>query len=270
MNALYPPRTAHSWDSVGLIVGDPEAPVNRVHFAVDPTVDVVVEAIEAGADLLVTHHPLMLRGVNSVALTSAKGEVVHRAIRGGLALFNAHTNADDARPGVSDALARTVGLDDLRPLSPATDEGTGTGRIGTLPESRTLEAFAMLVAEALPFTPQGIRVAGDLQEPVRTVAVCGGSGDSLFEQVRAAGVDVYLTADLRHHPALEERELSRGDRPFLIDAAHWATEWPWLHGAASRVQGTLMEQGASVEVCVSELRTDPWTLRLPSSGGLVR
>ena len=83
-------------------------------------------------------------------------------------------------------------------------------------------------------------------------------------------MDVYLTADLRHHPTSEAREEARGGKPFLIDVSHWASEWPWLHGVASRVQTELHERGFSVEARVSELRTDPWTLRLPSSGGIVR
>src|SRR5690606_862417 len=105
----------------------------------------------------------------------------------------------------------------------------GTGRIGRLPEAMTLRAFAELVARILPATAQGIRVGGDLDAEVRTVAVCGGSGDSLLARVRSLGADVYLTADLRHHPASEHLA---GGRPFLVDATHWASEWPWLPRAA--------------------------------------
>ncbi|HVM28112.1 MAG TPA: Nif3-like dinuclear metal center hexameric protein [Mycobacteriales bacterium] len=115
---LYPPAWASSWDAVGLVCGDPDAPVRRVHFAVDPVEAVVEEAVGLGADLLVTHHPLYLRGTTSVAATDPKGRVVHRLIGAGCGLLVAHTNADVADPGVSDALARAVGLRDLRPLQP--------------------------------------------------------------------------------------------------------------------------------------------------------
>jgi dinuclear metal center YbgI/SA1388 family protein len=118
LEALYPPALAADWDSVGLVCGDPTARVTRVLFAIDPVEVVVDEAERMRADLLVTHHPLYLRGTSSVAATSAKGRVVHRLIRAGIGLHVAHTNADHAKPGVSDALAGALGLVDTRPLDP--------------------------------------------------------------------------------------------------------------------------------------------------------
>ena len=118
LDELYPPSWAESWDAVGLVVGDPDALVRRVLFAVDPVDVVVAEAAERGADLLVTHHPLYLRGTTSVAATNPKGRVVHRLVSGPCGRFVAHTNADVASPGVSDALADAVGLLDTRPLQP--------------------------------------------------------------------------------------------------------------------------------------------------------
>jgi dinuclear metal center YbgI/SA1388 family protein len=118
MDELYPPAWAAPWDAVGLVCGDPDAEVRRVHLAVDPVEAVVAEALDVGADLLVTHHPLYLRGTTSVAATNPKGRVVHRLIGAGCGLLVAHTNADVADPGVSDALAAAVGLRDTRPLQP--------------------------------------------------------------------------------------------------------------------------------------------------------
>lgn len=114
----YPPAWSESWDAVGLTCGDPEATVERVLLAVDPAPAVVAEAIDWGADLLLTHHPLLLRGVNSVAASNPKGRVVHDLVRHGVALLSAHTNADSARPGVSDALADALGMVDVEPLVP--------------------------------------------------------------------------------------------------------------------------------------------------------
>lgn len=118
LDASYPPTLAAAWDSVGLACGDPADAVRRVLFAVDPVESVVDEAIALGVQLLVTHHPLYLRGTSSVAADSAKGRVVHRLIKAGIGLHVAHTNADHARPGVSDALAGALGLSDLRPIDP--------------------------------------------------------------------------------------------------------------------------------------------------------
>lgn len=118
VEARYPPSWAEPWDAVGLTCGDPDAPVRRVLLAVDPVAAVVDEALAFEADLLLTHHPLLLRGVHSVAAGTPKGRAVHRLVRGGVALLTAHTNADVASPGVSDALAAALGLVDLSPLEP--------------------------------------------------------------------------------------------------------------------------------------------------------
>lgn len=258
IESLYDPAWAESWDAVGLVCGDPDAPVRRVLFAVDPVWAVVEEALDWRADLIVTHHPLYLRGTTSVAATTAKGRVVHTLIRNDIALYTAHTNADVADPGVSDALARAVGLTgDLVPLSPSPDNPRrGLGRIGTLPTPLPLGEFAARAAAGLPRTAWGLRVAGDPDRPVRKVAVSGGAGDSLLGTARAAGVDVFLTADLRHHPASEFMEAGG---PALIDAAHWATEWPWLDDAATRIASGLRARGITVETRLSETVTDAWT-----------
>jgi dinuclear metal center YbgI/SA1388 family protein len=250
----YDPAWAESWDAVGLVCGAPEAEVGRVLFAVDPVAEVVDEALAWGAGLIVTHHPLLLRPVHGVPATTPKGRIVHRLITGGVALFTAHTNADVAAPGVSDALARAVGLTGpLRPLSPSADDPhRGHGRVGELPAPLTLREFTAGAAKGLPVTAAGLRVAGDPESLVRTVAVCGGAGDSLLGAARAAGADVYLTADLRHHPASEFREEGA---TALVDAAHWATEWPWLDDAARLLRDT------SVETRISTAVTDAWTFR---------
>lgn len=382
LEAHYPPDAAESWDAVGTVCGDPRQPVERVMFAVDPTAEVVEEAVSWGADLLVTHHPLLLRAVHSVAATTFKGAIVHRLVRAGVALHVAHTNADAARRGVADALAAAVGLGDVRPLvaapaepldqlvvlvpEPSTeavidalaaagagalgeysrcawtvagegtftpseraeptigspgrrehvresrvemvaprrlrrdvlaalraahpyeepafqvlelagwDGATGLGRVGRLPAPMTLRAFAEIVARVLPSTEQGVRVAGDLEAEVSLVAVLGGSGDSLFDAVRASGADVYLTSDLRHHPVSELRERAEFEAlsgmrpratPYLVDVPHFASEWPWLDGAARDLRAALARGGTTVETRVSTRRTDPWTARLASSEG---
>jgi putative NIF3 family GTP cyclohydrolase 1 type 2 len=142
--------------------------------------------------------------------------------------------------------------------------------VGSLPAPTTLREFAMLVAEALPGTTQGVRVAGDPAAQIQRVAVCGGSGDRLFDAVRSSGADVFVTADLRHHPVCDVRDAAGDGPPYLIDVAHWASEWPWLAGVANRVAGAMDTAGSPVEVHVSARSTDPWTFRVPSPGGVVR
>jgi dinuclear metal center YbgI/SA1388 family protein len=256
LDARYDPALAESWDAVGLVCGDPDEPVERVLFAVDPTSAVVDEVIETGAELLVTHHPLLLTPVHGVPADDPKGRLVHRLIRAGAALFVAHTNADRAREhGVNDALAAVLGLPDAVPLQPSdADPRAGLGRVGDLPSPMSLREFAAHAAAVLPATVGGVRASGEPNRMVRRVAVCGGSGGSLADAAAAAGADVFLTSDLKHHPVSDAAEVPG---PALVDVAHFATEWPWLPVAAEVLRTDLSGQ---VEVAVSRLRTDPWTL----------
>ncbi|SOE02955.1 Nif3-like dinuclear metal center hexameric protein [Blastococcus haudaquaticus] len=255
LDARYDPALAEGWDAVGLVCGDPDEPVDRVLFAVDPTTAVVDEVVGTGAQLLVTHHPLLLTPVHAVPADDPRGGLVHRLIRARAALFVAHTNADRAPDvGVNAALADALGLTGAVPLEQAgTDPRAGLGRVGDLPEPMSLRAFAERVAVALPATVGGVRSSGEPGRVVRRVAVCGGSGGSLLAAAAAAGADVLLTSDLKHHPASEAAEV---DGPALVDVAHYASEWPWLPVAAGRLSADL---AGRVEVAVSRLRTDPWT-----------
>lgn len=261
LNELYPEATAESWDAVGLTVGDPAARVTTVLAAVDIDPIVVEEAIETGAGLILTHHPLFLSGTTTVAASTPKGRMVHDLILAGVGLYNAHTNADIAPTGVNDCLAELLGLADTRPLVPSTHPlahpGSGLGRVGTLPEPLPLSDFARLVAHVLPATEHGVRVTGAADRQIRTVAVCGGSGDSVLGAAHDSGADAYLTADLRHHRASEASHLVGA--PALVDVAHFASEWPWLPTIAA-----LLRQRFGLTVHVSTLNTDPWTSRLAS------
>ena len=262
LEQTFPVDSAQSWDRVGLVTGDPDQPVRRIHAAVDPTLAVIEEARDAGADLLVTHHPLLLRGVHSVATTSAKGAAVTSLVVGDVALYVAHTNADVADPGVNTALARACGLTETEPLS--IEEGRPMGRVGDLDAPVSLADFATRLAGALPSAPAGIRVAGPADGQVRRVALLGGAGDGLLDAAAAAGADVYVTSDLRHHPVLEAREeaAARGGTPFVVDAGHWATESLWLQEMLDRLGESLAAAGHDVmglESHVSTICTDPWS-----------
>jgi dinuclear metal center YbgI/SA1388 family protein len=265
---LWPESLAEDWDEVGLVAGHPGAEVHRVMFAVDPTTDVIEEAIDFGAELLITHHPLLLKGVTSVAANTAKGKAVHRLIESGTALMTVHTNGDSAVGGVSDVLADALGLQNVAPLTPAANglPEEGIGRVGDLEEVLTLGDFAARVFGILPSVAGGVRVSGDRDGLIRRVAVCGGAGDSLFGEVRASNADVYVTADLRHHPASEAREAAVNDRPYLIDVSHFASEWLWLPAAAEALGNVLTDQGHDVEIRVSTTNSDPWDFILTPGG----
>lgn len=264
---LWPLRLAESWDVNGLSVGEPHAVVRRILVAVDPMDAVIDEAEALHADMLVTHHPLLLRPVNTVASSTLKGGAITRLIRSGIAHYNAHTNADSALGGVSDALIDLFDVSEVEPLVPVGTDlpGVGLGRVGILDHPTSVRQIARTLADSLPATVTGVRVAGDPQAPVHRLAVLAGAGDSLFDEVRAHGADCYVTSDLRHHPATEARDTAhRTDgTPHLVDVSHWAAESLWLDRARTAITAACTANGWDhVEVVLSRERTDPWTERI--------
>jgi dinuclear metal center YbgI/SA1388 family protein len=252
MEKRYPSASAELWDAVGLVTGNPNNDVDTVLFTVDPTEVVLDQAKELGAQMIVAHHPLILKGVSSVAESTRKGQIISHLIKADIALFTIHTNADVATPGVSDALAKTLGVEVDGPI----EQVTMLGRMGNLPRAMTLADFAAQVLDALPKTSRGINVAGDLACRISRVAVCGGAGDSLLELVGKLDADVYVTSDLRYH-LTEEFVNSTGKA--LIDISHWAGEWTWLDQAAKLLSQDL---GGTLKTHVSGIVTDPWTLSI--------
>ncbi len=258
---LWPTAFAEAWDAPGLLSGAPDDEVSRVLLAVDAVSATVDQAVGTGADVLLVHHPLLLRGVTSVAETTYKGALLAKLIRSRCALIASHTNADIVDDGTSSVLAGRLGLLDQQPIEAGVRPGTGIGRVGRLAEPTTLGRLALELGEILPATGTGVRVSGEFEQPVSTVALCGGAGDSLLAHPLVRGADVYITSDLRHHPASESREqslLGGGSGgvagPALVDVSHWASEWLWLETAAAQLAEALPE----VEFVVSDLRTDPW------------
>ncbi|MDY6052176.1 MAG: Nif3-like dinuclear metal center hexameric protein [Rothia sp. (in: high G+C Gram-positive bacteria)] len=264
---LFPPAIAEKWDAVGLVLGRSDAPVTTVGFAVDATVATAQEAAQKGAGLLITHHPLLLRGASFLPDTDYKGEIVHTLIEASCGLLGAHTNVDSAPHGTNDAFMDKLGITDTEILSgeetreiEGADARVGIGRIGSLPAPISLKELAEKIADFIPATAGGLRIAGRPNQKVQKIALCTGAGDSLFDQVRTAKADVYITADLRHHPASEAREqaLISGGTPALIDCSHFASEWLWMDGVARHLTEKLEERGFTIDTYVSTLNTDPW------------
>lgn len=252
---LWPVAGAEAWDAIGLLAGDPHATLDHVHVCVDAVPDTADEAVALGAGMLLAHHPLLLRGVTSVAEDRFKGAVVSRLIRGDCALYAAHTNADVVKTGTSAVLAQLLGLTKTRPIAQSEGDSAGIGRIGTLAEPTTLGRLARTLADVLPATASGVRVSGEYDAPISSVALCAGAGDSYLDEPLVQSADVYISSDLRHHPASAFRETAKlSGGPALIDVSHWASEWLWLDTAASELREAL----PGVTVTVSELRTDPW------------
>ena len=252
----WPLSGAEEWDAPGLIAGNSSQRISRVLLSVDVTDEIITEAIDGEFDLILAHHPYLLRGVKTLSESKAKGASLSRAIRAGVGVYAAHTNADVVSSGVSHVMAEALGVANSVPLLPTTEKTVGHGRIGNLVAPVKLGDFARAISKVLPSTATGIRVAGDFEQLVQKVAVCGGAGDSFIEAAVSAGADVYVTSDLRHHPVQDAREqaLLDGGTPALVDVSHWASEWLWLEVAARE----LAEEFSSIQFVVSHIRTDPW------------
>ena len=252
--SLWPISGAEEWDRPGLTTGGANQQISKVLLCVDVTREVLAEAKATSCDLVISHHPLLLKGVNFLSEDQLKGELVAFAVRNSIALYSAHTNADIVVGGVSDVLAQTLGLTSSVPLV-ETGAGIGHGRIGKLKVTQKLSEFAKFVALQLPETNAPVRVAGDLDLVIDTVAVVGGAGDSFIPAAAASGAQVLVTSDLRHHVTLDA--VSDPSAPLaLIDVSHYAAESLWLEPTRK----VLAEAFPRVSFTVSQVSTDPWTM----------
>ena len=211
-----PAELRQSWDNVGLLVGDPAAPADKVLVALDITRDVVEEAVEEGCSLIVAHHPVMncaWHPVQTVRPDSEQGWILTSLIQNRISAICMHTNLDSAEGGVNDVLASALGLADIEPLG-----DDGIGRVGTLPEEMELSAFAAFVKERLG--ANGVRYAACGEKKIRRVAVGGGACGEYAGQAAQLGCDAFVTADLKYHDFQNAAALGL----HLLDAGHFPTE----------------------------------------------
>ena len=203
------------WDNSGLCVGSPEAPVSSVLFGLDCTPELVDEAIECGADMIVTHHPLIFSGLKKISPDDMIGEAVFKAIKAGISIYAAHTNADKVLAGVSGAMAAKLGLKNVEILSDE-GEGTGLGVVGEFPEALTAEQALELVKER--FSLKMIKTSKPVEGKITKVAMCGGSGGSLIGAAKASGAQLYLSGDISYHNFFTPEGF------MLMDIGHYESE----------------------------------------------
>ncbi|MEY4409609.1 MAG: hypothetical protein RLZ99_82 [Actinomycetota bacterium] len=250
-DSLWPLADQEEWDRAGLMLGSPSQQVGKVLLCVDVTSEILDEADALGCNLILSHHPMFMRGAFELSESGLKGALTAQAIRSGIAVFAAHTNADFQIGGVTRSLATKLGLVNLTPFAASNSHVI----IGDVPAQSLLD-FGRMTAKALPAVAAGVKVSGDPGREVSKVAVLAGAGDGYLSAVLDSGVDLYVTSDLRHHPAQDFSQQSKlNGGPALMDIAHWAAEWVWLDAAKSQLERLIPE----VEFVVSEINTDPWT-----------
>ena len=203
------------WDNSGLCVGSPEDEVTSVLMALDCTPELVDEAVACGADMIVTHHPLIFSGLKKVSPDDMTGLAVIKAVKAGIAVYSAHTNADKVLEGVSGAMAARLGLENVRVLA---DEGNGTGLgvVGDFSCPLTSEQALTLVKER--FALKVLKASRPIEGLISRVALCGGSGGSLIGAARREGAQLYVSGDISYHNFFTQEGF------MLMDIGHYESE----------------------------------------------
>lgn len=238
INARAPFETQDSYDNSGLLLGDPEAVVTGVHVAMDVSQRVLDEAEAAGANLIITHHPIMFSAIRRIVATGYESRLIMRMIRSGMSLIAAHTNLDQASGGVNDALAQAIGLQEIT--------GEGYVRVGKLPSPMTGAELADHVSAALKTV---VRPMGNIDAPITCVGVGSGGGSDSWRAAHALGAQAFLTGEMKHHHALEAADLGM----LCLEAGHHATEEPGIFALADALQNELNAVQCNVHVSKSQL-----------------
>ena len=215
----YPLHYQEDFDNCGVQCGDKEQEITGVLICFEMSDETIDEAIRRNANLVISHHPLILRkGIFKIEPTNRVGRIICKALENRMVLYSMHTNLDSAVGGVNDTFADKLGLQNVQVLSTIEGEtNVGLGRIGDLPEALPAKVFLLRLKETLGL--QVIRYYGNIDGVVRRVAVLGGGGSSFIGQALAAGADVYVTGDVKYH------DFHSADRKMLIaDIGHFESE----------------------------------------------
>ena len=226
MNRIAPKHLAEEWDNTGLLVGNPKQAVSKILVCLDLSDDTISQAIKAGAKMIISHHPMIFRPIKSIRTDLPLGKKICSLIKYDIACFAAHTNLDSAEGGVNDVLAEKIGLVDVKPF----DEETSLGRIGRLEVEMTAEEFAFHVKKSLNADNVRIINAGDFK--VKKVGLCSGAGSEFISKAKFFGADAFVTGDVKYH----EAQSAVDNKIHVIDAGHFATEFPIVHVLAEKLK----------------------------------
>lgn len=240
LELIAPKATQEGWDNSGFLVGDPNNTVTSVMIGLDCTPELVDEAVERGANLIITHHPLIFRGVKSILPDNNVGKIITSLIKNSITLYAAHTNLDKAECGVSRLMADRLGLTECRILSPE-----GFGLVGELGKPMDSREFIAMVKEL--FGVSSLRCSRPLDTPVSRVAVCGGAGRDFIGNAMEASAQAYITGDIGYHNFYTE------DGFMLLDIGHYESEVE----VVNFIKNVVSENFANFAVYVTEKNNNP-------------
>ncbi len=258
LEELAPASLAEDWDNPGLQVGQRSQIIQKIMIALDPTLANLKTAHRRRAQLLLTHHPLIFTPLTHFDMETFPVNVIFKAMRDGISIVAAHTNLDVSQGGINDMLAQIFELQDATPLQKRGDSNTdkvGLGRIGLLPEAKSLDEMGETVKEKLG--SQAVKIVGKGDRLISRVAVVGGSGGSLVSFAAEAGADLLITGDVGHHHSLEAESTGLA----LIDGGHFHTEKAALSLFADQLGKILIKKDWEATVEFLQDERDPMRYR---------
>ncbi|MBU1343117.1 MAG: Nif3-like dinuclear metal center hexameric protein [Proteobacteria bacterium] len=260
LNTIAPFNIAEDWDNSGLQAGNLNWEVKKVMIGLDVSMPLMIAAKEWNSDLVLTHHPLMIRPEKSIDFDKMPGSAIEISAKQKISIISAHTNLDKANDGLNDYFAAKIGLKKVKiffidnsSLMP-TDEMIGIGRIGVLESPMVLKQFVHQIKENLNLSY--LRVTGDMQLPVSKIAVCTGSGGSFLDVFLKSDADVYITGDIKYHEARLVEEYSKG----LIDVGHFGSEHMAIDLLSGKLSQAIQSAGLKIKIKSFNKEKDPFTI----------
>ncbi|MDY0219778.1 MAG: Nif3-like dinuclear metal center hexameric protein [Desulfobacterium sp.] len=258
IDQMAPFALAETWDNSGLQIGDRQWPCSKILVALDVTPAVMAEAVSWGADLVLTHHPLIMSPLASIDFSSIPGSIISLCACHRISVVSAHTNLDKANPGLNDYFVQKIGLVSVGSLEPLIPEKqtpfAGTGRVLTLKDPCTFRTLSEQVRSSLNVS--GVRCVGGLDMMVERVAVCTGSGGSLVKTFLESGADVFITGDVKYHEARDAEQAGVG----LLDVGHFASERMVVDLFCERLTQWAQTSEVEVKVRVFDGESDPFRI----------
>lgn len=259
MEGIAPAHLAEEWDNCGLQIGSMDWPVKKIWVALDPLLNVIEEAGQNDVDMVVTHHPLIFKGLKRIDLDAAEGKIIASALSSHTAVYAAHTNLDSAADGVNEILSRLIGLRNATPLvAPGfngemhlSSQSEGLGRIGDFKSPISVNQLAQHIKKQLAI--DHVKVAGGLDKQIRRAAVCSGSGSSLIPTFLETDADVYISGDLRYHDARTVEDAGR----VFIDIGHFASEHIMIEPLVKSLTAAVHELALDVQIEPCLIEQDP-------------
>jgi dinuclear metal center YbgI/SA1388 family protein len=245
----FPLENQEGWDNSGLqILFDEFQTVKKIFFCVNPSLKNIDDAIEQKANFVFTHHPFIFNGIKQISNENIQGQIIKKLLKNKITLYSAHTSADVAdKFGVSSTMLKALGVKNFKTI----DLETGIGKYGLLEKSETLGTIIKKLKNIIPASTETILTTDNLEKKIKTIAYCGGAGDSIMNLIPKTKADVYITADLRFHPV----QTFKNNNPniTLINLNHSASEFLWLKEFAP-----ILEKITKVKVIVSYNIDNVW------------